>query len=155
MKTIAMKCASCGAGLQIAPDMDHFACGYCGASLTVARQGGTVALNLVADSIAKVQVGTDRTAAELAIARISKEIDQLRNKLAQNEKDIYLVRPQPSARRVGWWSSKIDRDLASYLASIEQGNDMSRTELTNSAAEMQSRLSDLEQKLKTALKAVE
>lgn len=88
MKSIAMKCANCGAGLQIAPDMDHFACSYCGASLSVARQGGTVALNLVADSIAKVQVGTDRTAAELALVRLPKEIEERCRELAAMEEQI-------------------------------------------------------------------
>jgi hypothetical protein len=83
MKTISMRCASCGAGLQISPEMDHFACGYCGTSLSIVRQGGTVALKLVADSIAKVQVGTDRTAAELALVRLSKEIKAL-----QRESDV-------------------------------------------------------------------
>lgn len=91
MKTIAMKCASCGAGLQIAPDIDHFACGYCGASLSVVRQGGTVALRLVSDLIAKVQVGTDRTAAELALVRLPKEISERRRELdAMEERVCYL-----------------------------------------------------------------
>lgn len=91
METIAMKCASCGAGLQIAPDMDHFACGYCGASLSVVRLGGTVALRLVADLIAKVQVGTDRTASELAIVRLPKEIATLQRELnAMEERRCHL-----------------------------------------------------------------
>lgn len=83
-----MKCASCGAGLQITPDMDYFVCGYCGASLSVARQGGTVALKLVTDSIAKVQVGTDRTAAELALVRLPKEIKERRRELDAIEEQI-------------------------------------------------------------------
>lgn len=88
MKAIAMRCASCGAGLQITPDTDHFACGYCGASLSVVRQGGTVTLNLVADSIAKVQVGTDRAAAELALVRLSKEIEERCRELDAMEEQI-------------------------------------------------------------------
>ena len=88
MKAIAMKCASCGAGLQITPDMDHFACGYCGISLSVVRRGGTVALNLVADSIAKVQAGTDRTAAELALVRLSNEIEERCHELDAMEEQI-------------------------------------------------------------------
>lgn len=81
MKTVAMQCASCGAVLQITPDMDHFVCSYCGASLSVVRQGGTVTLRLVTDSIAKVQVGTDRTAAELALVRLPKEIAERQREL--------------------------------------------------------------------------
>lgn len=40
----------------------------------VERRGGTVALRLVVDAVARVQVGTDRTAAELALVRLEKEI---------------------------------------------------------------------------------
>lgn len=91
MKTIAMKCASCGAGLQIAPDMGQFACGYCGASLNVVRQGGAVALRIVVDSIARVKVGTDRTAAELALVRLPKDIEERRRELdAMDKKISYL-----------------------------------------------------------------
>lgn len=69
---IAMKCPGCGAGLQISSDMDIFACGYCGTSIRAIRQGGTI--SLVADAIAKVQVGTDQTAAELALIRLKDEL---------------------------------------------------------------------------------
>jgi hypothetical protein len=56
--------------LPFAPrDMSRFACGYCGAALAVERRGGTIALRQVVDAVARVQVGTDKTAAELAIAR--------------------------------------------------------------------------------------
>jgi hypothetical protein len=40
----------------------------------VERRGGTVALRLVVDAVARVQVGTDRTAAELALVRLEKEL---------------------------------------------------------------------------------
>lgn len=69
-----MNCASCGANLEIKTDTNSFTCGYCGASQLVERHGGTVSLKLVTDSIARVQVGTDKTAAELAIVRLKNEI---------------------------------------------------------------------------------
>ena len=70
-----MKCPTCGATLQVQSNQDQFSCAYCGSALTVARHGGTVAL--IVEGISKVQVGTDKTAAELALVR-------LRNELAEN-----------------------------------------------------------------------
>ena len=73
-KIVKLKCASCGAALEIQRDMEQFACGFCGSEQIVERRGGTVMLRLVADAVARVQVGTDRTAAELAIVRLEKEL---------------------------------------------------------------------------------
>jgi ribosomal protein S27AE len=71
---LTLNCPNCGAGLEISPDMESFACGYCGSQQRVERRGGTVSLKLVTDAIAKVQAGTDRTASELAISRLATEI---------------------------------------------------------------------------------
>jgi ribosomal protein S27AE len=74
IKIVKLNCANCGGVLEIHGDMDQFACGYCGSAQIVERRGGTVALRLVVDAVARVQVGTDRTAAELAIVRLEKEL---------------------------------------------------------------------------------
>jgi ribosomal protein S27AE len=74
LKIVNLNCANCGGVLEIQSDMDRFACGYCGSAQIVERRGGTVALRLVVDAVARVQVGTDRTAAELALVRLEKEI---------------------------------------------------------------------------------
>lgn len=71
---IPLNCQSCGGKLEIYSDMDRFACGYCGTEMMVQRRGGTVALKAVTEAIAKVQVGTDRTAAELALVRLETEM---------------------------------------------------------------------------------
>jgi len=73
LKILNLNCANCGGVLEIQSDMDRFACGYCGSAQIVERRGGTVALRLVVDAVARVQVGTDRTAAELALVRLEKE----------------------------------------------------------------------------------
>lgn len=57
--------------------MDQFACGYCGTEQIVRRQGGTVSLKMVTEAISRVQTGTDRTAAELAIRRLTEELAAL------------------------------------------------------------------------------
>lgn len=77
LKSLTLKCPSCGAALDITLDMERFACGYCGTEQVVQRQGGTVALTLVTEAISRVQVGTDRTAAELALRRINDEMAAL------------------------------------------------------------------------------
>lgn len=71
---VSLKCVSCGAALDITIDMDVFACAYCGTQQVVKRSGGAVSLRLVREAISRVQRGTDRTAAELAIRRINEEL---------------------------------------------------------------------------------
>lgn len=71
---IKLSCVNCGAPLEIGPDLDTFACGYCGTQQRAERKGGVVALKRVEAAIQGVQRGTDRTAAELALTRLAKEI---------------------------------------------------------------------------------
>ncbi|MGO9093852.1 MAG: hypothetical protein ACLQGV_01390 [Bryobacteraceae bacterium] len=66
--------------------MDRFFCGYCGTGLIVQRRGGTVALKAVTEAIQRVQIGTDKTAAELAIVRYESELRQLRENEAKLSK---------------------------------------------------------------------
>ncbi len=70
-----MKCPGCGAGLEVAADMDNFACGYCGTSITAVRRGGTV--SLLENALTGVQVSTERIAAELALVRLKSELAQI------------------------------------------------------------------------------
>jgi DNA-directed RNA polymerase subunit RPC12/RpoP len=71
---IALKCASCGAQLEVYDDMDRFACSYCRTEMVVQRRGGTVALRHVTEAISRVQAGTDRTADELSLVRLEREL---------------------------------------------------------------------------------
>lgn len=75
---IPLTCKNCGGKLEIYDDMDRFACGYCGTELAVERRGGTVSLKAISEAIQKVQAGTDKTAAELAIVRYENELKDLR-----------------------------------------------------------------------------
>ena len=79
LKTLNLKCANCGANLEIKLDTADFACGYCGASQVIERSGGTISLRLLTNSISKVQIGTDKTAAELAIRRLKEETIEVNN----------------------------------------------------------------------------
>lgn len=82
---ITLSCQSCGGKLEVFEDMERFACAYCGTEMMVLRRGGTVALKMVEAAIQKVQVGTDKTAAELAISRYQSEASELRKNLALDE----------------------------------------------------------------------
>lgn len=79
---LKLGCVNCGAPLEIGSDMDVFACGYCGTQQQVQRKGGTVALKRVEAAIQAVQRGTDRTAAELAMPRLAREMTQLQEQRA-------------------------------------------------------------------------
>jgi hypothetical protein len=74
---VTLTCPSCGGKLQITNDIDRFACGHCGNEHVVKRGGGIVALSPVVEGLAKVQAGTDKTASELAIVRLTQEIASL------------------------------------------------------------------------------
>jgi hypothetical protein len=75
---VTLTCPSCGGKLQITDDIDRFACAHCGSEHIVRRGGGVVSLAPVAEGLRQVQAGVDRTASELAIPRLEKEIADLR-----------------------------------------------------------------------------
>lgn len=88
---LAMKCPNCGAPLNIRPEIQTFACAYCGSSVQVHRGGGVVSLHLIKDVLEGVRQGTDRTAAELAIRRLSAEVELLereKNQAAASREDF-------------------------------------------------------------------
>lgn len=74
---ITLTCPSCGAKLQITEDVDRFVCSSCRNEHIVNQNEGVFTLRPVLEGISTVQEGIDRTAAELAIARIKDEINQL------------------------------------------------------------------------------
>lgn len=84
--TIILKCSNCGGNLEITSDITTFACGYCGLSQIVERAGGIISLKALTDAISKVQIGTDKTAAELAIKRLKEELNEVNEKGKNLEK---------------------------------------------------------------------
>ena len=79
---VSLTCPSCNGKLQIGRDLDRFACGYCGTEFAVNRGGGIVSLSPVMEGLKRVEKGVDKTASELAIARLSKDIDDLQSRLS-------------------------------------------------------------------------
>lgn len=88
---IQLKCTSCGGKLDIYDDMERFSCGYCGAEMIAKRRGGTVSLDLIHDEVKKVRMGTDKTAAELAIVRLNNEISAAQKKQEKNSPSGAMV----------------------------------------------------------------
>jgi DNA-directed RNA polymerase subunit RPC12/RpoP len=75
---VTLSCPSCGGRLQITANIDRFACTHCGQEHLVKRAGGIVSLSPVVDALKKVELGVDKTASELAVSPIDREIDELR-----------------------------------------------------------------------------
>jgi hypothetical protein len=88
---VTLTCPSCGGKLEITNDIDRFACGHCGAEHIVRRSGGIVSLAPVVAALGKVQVGVDKTAAELAIVRLKEETEGLQRELDQANKQDPLA----------------------------------------------------------------
>jgi predicted RNA-binding Zn-ribbon protein involved in translation (DUF1610 family) len=84
---VALKCPGCGAALQVDQQAETHACRYCGVTLRVDHAQGAISLRLVADAVASVQRGTDRTAAELAIRRLSEDLKGLEREQTQLRSD--------------------------------------------------------------------
>lgn len=74
MPLLKLSCANCSAPLEIGENLKRFACSYCGTEQIVERSGGIVWLRKVETAIRAVQKGTDRTAAELALVRLDREL---------------------------------------------------------------------------------
>jgi chaperonin cofactor prefoldin len=74
---VTLSCPACGGKLEITNDVERFACAHCGQEHIVRRSGGIISLSPVVDAIKQVGIGVDKTAAELALARLQKELDSL------------------------------------------------------------------------------
>ncbi len=112
---LKLSCVNCGAPLEIGPDLDTFACGYCGTQQRVERKGGTVALKRVEAAIKAVQRGTDRTAAELALTRLAKEIPEAES---QRKVAIAMAQKKAESARSGRLFASLGAAAISSLALI-------------------------------------
>jgi ribosomal protein S27E len=73
---VTLTCPTCGARLQVTQDIDRFACGSCGNEHLIKRTGGVVALTPLVEGLKGVEKATDRTASEMAVRRLQREIDE-------------------------------------------------------------------------------
>ena len=98
----SLTCPSCGGKLQLTPDIERFACGYCGSELLVRKSGGIVTLAPVVAELKGVKQGVDRTASELAIVRLQKEIKQLESQIGEID-PAFLYEPEKFSHSNSFW----------------------------------------------------
>lgn len=82
---ISLTCPSCGGKLQITSDIERFACANCGNEHLVKRSGGIISLQPVLQKLNEVQASAEKTASELAIPRIERELGRLHQQKRQIE----------------------------------------------------------------------
>lgn len=70
-----LTCPLCGSSLKGSPDAGRFVCVGCGGEVVSGNKQNSFAP--VVDAVGKVQGGTDKTAAELAIKRLKEELESL------------------------------------------------------------------------------
>jgi predicted RNA-binding Zn-ribbon protein involved in translation (DUF1610 family) len=95
---VTLTCSSCGERLQVRDDIDRFACDSCGNEHLVQRQGGTVFLAAtstvpVPDS-QQISGSVDTTDAELAVVRLTNEVESLNlryNELSKQSNHAWLA----------------------------------------------------------------
>jgi hypothetical protein len=81
---ISLKCPSCGGGLAVRRQDDVLSCRYCGGTAQVVHHGGQpVSLAPVLAALSRVQLSTDRTAAELAVRRLKEDLAAVDDQLDQ------------------------------------------------------------------------
>lgn len=85
VKLVTLNCPNCGGQLSVGPNLTTFACEYCGANVAVSRDGASATLHLLTDGLARIQRGTDKAAAELAIRRFKEELVVARKERASCE----------------------------------------------------------------------
>lgn len=70
-----LTCSLCGGTLKASSDAGRFVCSSCGSEVSTGKQ--SLSFEPVVDAVSKVQGGTDKTAAELAVKRLRKDLEAL------------------------------------------------------------------------------
>lgn len=108
----SLSCANCSAPLEIGSDTERFICAHCGSAQILERAGGIISLRKVENSLHAIQRGTDRTAAELAIPRLTQEREKL---LALRAQSLEAHRKRRVLRRGLRWRRTGISFLALFL----------------------------------------
>jgi predicted RNA-binding Zn-ribbon protein involved in translation (DUF1610 family) len=72
-----LRCSLCGSQLKATPDVGRYVCPNCGSEVSTNRSNNNFSTEPVVAAVSKVQLSTDKTAAELAIQRLQKELGAL------------------------------------------------------------------------------
>jgi len=74
-KIISLKCSSCSGLLQVNERFDKITCTYCGSEqLIIKSENNNVSLKKIEDKLSSVTSSSNKTAAELAITRLEKDL---------------------------------------------------------------------------------
>ncbi len=84
---ITLTCPACGAKLKLVDNINLLVCATCGNEHMVHRGGGAIYLGPITQDVRQIRVGVDKTAAELTVARLTKEIKELDDQL-----DVVMMR---------------------------------------------------------------
>lgn len=74
---ITLTCPTCGARLKVTDQIHLLHCRNCGNEHMVVRNAESIYLAPIAQDVRGIRVGVDKTAAELAMTRLSKEMEAL------------------------------------------------------------------------------
>lgn len=105
---ISVACPSCGARVKRTDDFERVQCEYCGNELFVDWSNGNISLVKFERSLRDMKSGVDKTASELAIVRLEKEIKQL-------SKEIDNIDPEYKEEPVKFIESASFQLLAMFL----------------------------------------
>ena len=101
MKAVALRCLGCGSNLSVPLNLEQITCLYCNLQQTIERGQGVMGLKRIVSSIEKVQVGTDRTAIELALRRLREEIAEVNVKRTNHERHASTF-SNAADKQLGW-----------------------------------------------------
>lgn len=113
---LTLTCPTCGAKLRVTDRISVLVCASCGNEHMVTRDGGAIYLAPMADDMRQMRVGVDKTAAELAIVRLEKEIAALEEQSLVHEQELLVV-----IRAYRHQQSVIDRQRESAARTVAEG----------------------------------
>lgn len=82
---LTLTCPTCGAKLKLNEKIHLLVCASCGNEHMVHRDGGSIYLAPIAQDVRQIRVGVDKTAAELAVVRLTKELQELDGVMAETK----------------------------------------------------------------------
>lgn len=92
---VSLSCPNCGGKLQITPDIEKFACAYCGRELVVNRGEGIVSIKPVLEKIAAV----------------SKSLDQVKTTGEQTALEVELLKVELEKEKTLAWAEKRKQEI--------------------------------------------
>jgi hypothetical protein len=104
-------CTSCGAPLKISPDAENINCSFCGASLTIQRSDGSIALKLAekvrqaiqssgSETQAVIQQGTSVTRDELRLIQLRQELSTTQLQFSTIRAEIRQLEREKSTPKI-------------------------------------------------------